>query len=70
MYVVCHTGGDVIDVCLHFHMVLLQTMAANTIRDLKYKGTTYCLTRLRFELNVTPKIMAAVLKTVLKQEEK
>lgn len=31
-----------------------------------YKGATYCLTRLGFGLNVTPKIMAAVFKTVLK----
>ena len=35
----------------------------------KYKGTTYCFTRLDFGLNVTPKIMVAMLKTVLKQEE-
>ena len=36
----------------------------------KYKGTTYCLTRLGFGMNVAPKIMSAVLKIVLKQEEK
>lgn len=32
-----------------------------------YKGKTYCLTRLGFGLNVAPKIMAAILKTVLKK---
>ena len=35
-----------------------------------YKRKTYCLTRLGFGLNVAPKIMAAVLKTVLKQRSK
>ena len=35
-----------------------------------YKGKTYCLTRLGFGLNVVPKIMAAVLKTVLKKGSK
>ena len=35
-----------------------------------YKGKTYCLTRLGFGLNVAPKIMAAVLKTVLKKGSK
>ena len=30
-----------------------------------YKGKTYCLTQLEFGLDVAPKIMAAVLKTVL-----
>ena len=34
------------------------------------KGKTYCLTRLGFGLNVAPKIMAAVLKTVLKKGSK
>ena len=35
-----------------------------------YKGKTYCLTRLGFGLTVAPKIMAAVLKTVLKKGSK
>ena len=35
-----------------------------------YKGKTYCLTRLGFGLDVAPKIMAAVLKTVLKKGSK
>ena len=35
-----------------------------------YKGKTYGLTRLGFGLNVAPKIMAAVLKTVLKKGSK
>ena len=35
-----------------------------------YKGKTYCLTRLGFGLNVAPKIMATVLKTVLKRGSK
>ena len=35
-----------------------------------YKGKTYCLTQLGFGLNVAPKIMAAMLKTVLKKESK
>ena len=35
-----------------------------------YKGKIYCLTRLVFGLNVAPKIMAAVLKTVLKKGSK
>ena len=35
-----------------------------------YKRKTYCLTRLGFELNVARKIMAAVLKTVLKKGSK
>ena len=35
-----------------------------------YKGKTYCLTQLGFGLNVAPKIMAAVLKTVLKKGSK
>ena len=35
----------------------------------KYKGTTFCFNRLGFGMNVTPKIMVTVLKTVLKQEE-
>ena len=35
-----------------------------------YKGKIYCLTRLGFGLNVAPKIMAAVLKTVLKKGSK
>ena len=34
------------------------------------KEKTYCLTRLGFGLNVAPKIMAAVLKTVLKKGSK
>ena len=35
-----------------------------------YKGKTYCLTWLEFGLNVAPKIMIAVLKTVLKKGSK
>ena len=35
-----------------------------------YKGKTHCLTRLGFGLNVVPKIMAAMLKTVLKKGSK
>ena len=35
-----------------------------------YKGKTYCLTRLGFGLNVALKIMAAMLKTVLKKGSK
>ena len=35
-----------------------------------YKGKTHCLTRLGFGLNVAPKIMAAVLKTVSKKGSK
>ena len=35
-----------------------------------YKGKTYCVTRLGFGLNVAPKIMSAVLKTVLKKGSK
>lgn len=35
-----------------------------------YKGKTYCLTRLGFGLNCAPRIMAKVLKTVLKQSQK
>ena len=35
-----------------------------------YKGKTYCLTRLGYGLNVARKIMAAVLKTVLKKGSK
>ena len=35
-----------------------------------YKGKTYCLTRLGFGLNVASKIIAAVLKMVLKKESK
>ena len=35
-----------------------------------YKGKTYCLIRLGFGLNVAPKIMAAVLKMVLKKGSK
>ncbi len=34
----------------------------------KYKRTTYYFIRLGFGLNVAPKIMVTVLKTVLKQE--
>ena len=36
----------------------------------RYKGRIYCLTRLGFGLNVAPKIMAAVLKTVLMKGDK
>ena len=35
-----------------------------------YKGKTYCWIRLGFGLNVAPKIMAVVLKTVLKKGSK
>lgn len=35
----------------------------------RYKGRTYCLTRLGFGLNSAPKIMAAILKTVLSKED-
>ena len=35
-----------------------------------YKGKTYCLTQLEFGLDVVPKIMAAVLKMVLKKGSK
>ena len=36
----------------------------------KYKGRTYCLTRLGFGLNVAPRIMSRILKTVLSQSDK
>ena len=39
-------------------------------QPVSYKEKTYCLTRLGFGLNVAPKIMAAVLKTVLKKGSK
>ena len=35
----------------------------------KYKGKTYCLTRLGFGLNSAPRIMAKILKTVLGKRE-
>ena len=35
----------------------------------KYKGRVYCLTRLGFGLNSAPKIMTAVLKNVLAEDE-
>ncbi|XP_076049685.1 uncharacterized protein LOC143030423 [Oratosquilla oratoria] len=35
----------------------------------KYKGRTYCLTRLRFGLSSAPRIMTRILKTVLEKTE-
>ena len=35
----------------------------------EYKGQIYCLTRLGFRLSSAPKIMAAVLKTVLTKDD-
>ena len=35
-----------------------------------YKGKTYCLTQLEFELKVAPKTIVAVLKTVLTEGDK
>ena len=36
----------------------------------KYKGKTYCLTRLGFGLNCAPRIMTSILKTVLRKSER
>ena len=36
---------------------------------MKIKGQRYCLTRLRFGLNVAPQIMRSVVKAVIGQEE-
>ena len=36
----------------------------------KYKGKTYCLTRLGFGLNCAPRIMTSILKTVLGKSER
>ena len=49
---------------LHVAKELWQYQLVSTI------GKTYCLTRLGFGFNVAPKIMAAVLKTVLKKGSK
>ena len=43
-----------------------ETMVVSIV---KYKDQIYCLTRLRFGLSSTPKIMTAVLKTVLTKED-
>ena len=88
-FVACHTGSDIIDVCVEKMRKWRWLEGGTVIVDLKsaylllhvakelwqyqlvsYKGKTYSLTRLGFGLNVAPKILAAVLKTVLKKGSK
>lgn len=38
-------------------------------QQVKYKGQVYCLTRLGFGLNVAPKIMSKILRTVLQRDK-
>ncbi|GAB1600005.1 hypothetical protein Ahia01_000278000, partial [Argonauta hians] len=87
-HVMCHTGGDVVDVCGETLRAWRRVSDRASIVDLKsaylqlhvaedlwpyqlvrYKGVTYCLTRLGFGLNSAPKIMARVLKTVLSMDQ-
>ena len=89
LFVVCHTGRDIIDmynekmrkwrwleigtVIVDLTSAYLQLHVAKELWQhqlVSYKGKTYCLTRLGFRLNVAPKIMTAVLKTVLKKGSK
>ncbi|GAB1602818.1 hypothetical protein Ahia01_000562000, partial [Argonauta hians] len=87
-HVMCHTGGDVVDVCgetlrawrwvsdrasiVDLKSAYLQLHVAEDLwpyQLVRYKGVTYCLTRLGFGLNSAPKIMARVLKTVLSMDQ-
>lgn len=59
----CHTGDDVDLKAAYLQLHVSQELWKHQL--VKFKGKTYCLTRLGFGLNCAPRIMTKVLKTIL-----